>query len=119
MHAGKPEAGRQALHIDFQRLEDTPLPTGGTQSSAGVASGLVSHLPGVNQNRSTTEGVGAQADVAGALRQAMQGAFSGLDAPIQELQGQVRNLYGATHDIWAVNVEEEYHEESRPAAGGG
>jgi UDP-galactopyranose mutase len=25
----------------------------------------------------------------------------------------VDNLYGASHDIWAVNVEEEYHEESR------
>jgi hypothetical protein len=23
----------------------------------------------------------------------------------------VENLYGADHDIWAVNVEEEYHEE--------
>jgi hypothetical protein len=24
----------------------------------------------------------------------------------------VENIYGATHDIWAVNVEEEYHETS-------
>jgi hypothetical protein len=23
----------------------------------------------------------------------------------------VENIHGATHDIWAVNVEEEYHEE--------
>jgi hypothetical protein len=22
----------------------------------------------------------------------------------------VENIYGASHDIWAVNVEEEYHE---------
>jgi protoporphyrinogen oxidase len=29
----------------------------------------------------------------------------------------VENLYGASHDIWEVNVEEEYHEES--AASGG
>jgi protoporphyrinogen oxidase len=29
----------------------------------------------------------------------------------------VDNLYGATHDIWEVNVEEEYHEEG--SAGGG
>jgi protoporphyrinogen oxidase len=29
----------------------------------------------------------------------------------------VDNLYGASHDIWAVNVEEEYHEESRPGEG--
>jgi hypothetical protein len=24
----------------------------------------------------------------------------------------VENIYGATHDIWNVNVEEEYHETS-------
>ena len=24
----------------------------------------------------------------------------------------VENIFGADHDIWAVNVEEEYHEES-------
>ena len=29
----------------------------------------------------------------------------------------VDNIYGADHDIWAVNVEEEYHEESRPGEG--
>jgi hypothetical protein len=29
----------------------------------------------------------------------------------------VDNLYGATHDIWEVNVEEEYHEETSPAGG--
>ena len=23
----------------------------------------------------------------------------------------VENIYGAHHDVWAVNVEEEYHEE--------
>jgi hypothetical protein len=23
----------------------------------------------------------------------------------------VENLFGASHDIWSVNVEEEYHEE--------
>jgi protoporphyrinogen oxidase len=28
-------------------------------------------------------------------------------------------LTGAGHDLWAVNVEEEYHEEARPAAGTG
>jgi hypothetical protein len=26
----------------------------------------------------------------------------------------VENILGADHDIWAVNVEEEYHEESAP-----
>ena len=26
---------------------------------------------------------------------------------------------GAGHDIWSVNVEEEYHEEKSPAAGAG
>jgi protoporphyrinogen oxidase len=33
----------------------------------------------------------------------------------------VENLHGARHDIWAVNVEEEYHEEvaARPAEDGG
>lgn len=33
----------------------------------------------------------------------------------------VENLLGANHDVWTVNVEEDYHEESRPAgtAGGG
>ena len=33
----------------------------------------------------------------------------------------VDNIHGADHDIWAVNVEEEYHEEgeSGPASGGG
>jgi hypothetical protein len=28
-------------------------------------------------------------------------------------------LDGAGHDVWAVNVEEDYHEEARPAAGSG
>ena len=27
----------------------------------------------------------------------------------------VENLLGASHDIWQVNVEEDYHEELRPA----
>ncbi|MGI8752521.1 MAG: NAD(P)/FAD-dependent oxidoreductase [Acidimicrobiales bacterium] len=27
----------------------------------------------------------------------------------------VENLFGASHDVWGVNVEEDYHEESRPA----
>jgi protoporphyrinogen oxidase len=33
----------------------------------------------------------------------------------------VENIYGAHHDIWAVNVEEEYHEQSsdRPSGSGG
>ena len=30
----------------------------------------------------------------------------------------VENLFGAHHDIWSVNVEEEYHEESRASGGG-
>jgi protoporphyrinogen oxidase len=30
----------------------------------------------------------------------------------------VENLFGAHNDIWSVNVEEEYHEESRAAGGG-
>jgi protoporphyrinogen oxidase len=30
----------------------------------------------------------------------------------------VENLFGAHHDIWSVNVEEEYHEESRAKGGG-
>ena len=25
----------------------------------------------------------------------------------------VENIFGASHDIWAVNVEEEYHEEKK------
>jgi hypothetical protein len=25
----------------------------------------------------------------------------------------VRNLYGASNDLWAVNVDDEYHEEAR------
>jgi hypothetical protein len=29
----------------------------------------------------------------------------------------VENLFGADHDIWAVNVEDEYHEEVRDGAG--
>jgi protoporphyrinogen oxidase len=28
----------------------------------------------------------------------------------------VENLLGADHDVWSVNVEEDYHEESRPAS---
>lgn len=28
----------------------------------------------------------------------------------------VENIHGATHDIWAVNVEEEYHEEGSSQA---
>jgi hypothetical protein len=33
----------------------------------------------------------------------------------------VENIYGAHHDIWAVNVEEEYHEQSsaRPSGSEG
>ncbi len=31
----------------------------------------------------------------------------------------VENLLGAHHDVWNVNVEEDYHEEGRPAAGAG
>jgi protoporphyrinogen oxidase len=31
----------------------------------------------------------------------------------------VENLLGAHHDVWSVNVEEDYHEESRPAGGTG
>ena len=30
----------------------------------------------------------------------------------------VENLFGAHHDIWSVNVEEEYHEESSSSGGG-
>jgi hypothetical protein len=26
----------------------------------------------------------------------------------------VENIFGANHDVWTVNVEEEYHEEQRP-----
>jgi hypothetical protein len=29
----------------------------------------------------------------------------------------VENILGADHDIWAVNVEEEYHEESSSSSG--
>jgi protoporphyrinogen oxidase len=31
----------------------------------------------------------------------------------------VENLLGAHHDVWSVNVEEDYHEESRPATATG
>jgi protoporphyrinogen oxidase len=31
----------------------------------------------------------------------------------------VENLLGAHHDVWAVNVEEDYHEENSPAGQGG
>ena len=27
----------------------------------------------------------------------------------------VENIMGASHDVWSVNVEEEYHEQMRPA----
>jgi protoporphyrinogen oxidase len=30
----------------------------------------------------------------------------------------VENIFGASHDVWAVNVEQEYHEETRPAPEG-
>ncbi|MEI8002043.1 MAG: NAD(P)/FAD-dependent oxidoreductase [Actinomycetes bacterium] len=30
----------------------------------------------------------------------------------------VENMFGATHDVWSVNVEEEYHETSGSAGGG-
>jgi hypothetical protein len=30
----------------------------------------------------------------------------------------VENMYGASHNIWAVNVEEEYHESGSGAGGG-
>lgn len=97
MHAGHAEAGRQALHIDFQRIEPDQVPTqGGGQFGGKAGAGLVGNLPGTHQ-RAPIEGAAAQADVAGALRQAAQGAFAGMDFGIQELQGQVRNIYGATH----------------------
>jgi hypothetical protein len=28
----------------------------------------------------------------------------------------VENIYGADHDVWSVNVEEEYHEEEDPTS---
>jgi hypothetical protein len=31
----------------------------------------------------------------------------------------VDNLFGARHDVWAVNVEEEYHEEVTSSADAG
>jgi protoporphyrinogen oxidase len=31
----------------------------------------------------------------------------------------VENIFGATHDVWAVNVEEEYHEQEVPTNEGG
>ena len=31
----------------------------------------------------------------------------------------VENIFGARHDLWAVNVEADYHEEGRSADGGG
>ena len=31
----------------------------------------------------------------------------------------VENIYGASHDIWAVNVEEEYHEGGSRSGGTG
>jgi protoporphyrinogen oxidase len=31
----------------------------------------------------------------------------------------VENIFGADHDVWAVNVEEEYHEEAGPESTGG
>ena len=31
----------------------------------------------------------------------------------------VENIYGATHDVWEVNVDEEYHEEKSDGSGGG
>jgi hypothetical protein len=30
----------------------------------------------------------------------------------------VENLMGASHDVWSVNVEEEYHEEMKPGSQG-
>ena len=29
----------------------------------------------------------------------------------------VENIFGAEHDVWSVNVEEEYHEEVATGAG--
>jgi hypothetical protein len=31
----------------------------------------------------------------------------------------VENIYGATHDVWTVNVEDEYHEEEDPTTSRG
>ena len=31
----------------------------------------------------------------------------------------VRNLYGASNDLWAVNVDDEYHEEARETRAAG
>jgi hypothetical protein len=31
----------------------------------------------------------------------------------------VENIMGASHDVWSVNVEEEYHEEMKPGASRG
>ena len=32
---------------------------------------------------------------------------------IRDSMYAVRNFYGAKHDLWAVNVDDEYHEETR------
>jgi protoporphyrinogen oxidase len=46
--------------------------------------------------------------------------YNNQDHSMFTAQLTVQNLYGATHDIWEVNVEEEYHEEgSTPRAGVG
>jgi hypothetical protein len=70
-------------------------------------------LERARQATGTTPSTPAEVEVAGmtdvALTTPVRGAFMGLDAPVQELQGLVRNLYGATHgqsvDWWETQSD--------------
>jgi hypothetical protein len=44
--------------------------------------------------------------------------YNNQDHSMFTAQLTVANLYGAAHDIWEVNVEEEYHEEATGTSGG-
>jgi len=39
--------------------------------------------------------------------------YNNMDHSILSALLAVENIYGGSHDIWAVNTEEEYHEQAK------
>lgn len=89
------------------QVEQTHAPSAFT---TGIAGGVLGRLPGDPARRpSGPQASAVGAGVSGGLREAVQGTFAGMNAPVQEIQGQVRNLYGATHgrdvDWWEAQSD--------------
>jgi hypothetical protein len=102
------EAGQHAFNqalsgISFGDIGEQPAPTPGAGMATGqVGGGIVGHTPVVGSAQRAVE-ADQQAQARGqysgvtALRDVIRGGAMAGDVGIQELQGQVRNLYGVTH----------------------